>query len=152
MELARRFPEMVGLGFAGYVSQSRLDDLQIEWRQAGWGQLEVRPHGLRDYYGPILYLEPRTVENVGAIGFDMYSEPTRHAALEAALKTGEESLSGPVHLIQDSGRLGTSLLLYLPVYLRCDRTPTAEARHAEMLSRVSVPCRLALEPAREPWR
>ena len=142
MELARRFPEMVGLGFAGYVSQSRLDDLQIEWRQAGWGQLEVRPRGVRSYYGPILYLEPRTVENVGAIGFDMFSEATRHAAMQAALETGEASLSGPVHLIQDSGSPGISLLLYLPVYRGGDRPTTVEARHAAMLGWVYVPFRL----------
>src|SRR3546814_18314032 len=72
----------------------------------------------------------------------MYSEPTRHAAMEAALKTGEASLSGPVHLIQDSGRPGTSLLLYLPVYRGGDRPATAEARHAAMLGWVYVPFRL----------
>lgn len=142
MELTRRFPEMVGLGFAGYVSQSRLDDLQVEWREAGWGQLEVRPRGLRDFYGPILYLEPRTAENVAAIGFDMYSESTRHAAMKAALETGDASLSGPVHLIQNDARQGTSLLLYLPVYRGGDRPETMEARRGAMLGWVYVPFRL----------
>src|SRR3546814_18803895 len=72
----------------------------------------------------------------------MYAEPTRHAAMEASLKTGEASLSGPVHLIQDSGRPGTSLLLYLPVYRGGDRPATAEARHAAMLGWVYAPFRL----------
>src|SRR3546814_13493137 len=72
----------------------------------------------------------------------MYAEPTRHAAMEASLNTGEASLSGPVHLIQDSGRPGTSLLLYLSVYRGGDRPATAEARHAAMLGWVYVPFRL----------
>ena len=141
MELSRRFPGMVGLGFAGYVSQGRLDDLQVEWRQAGWGLLDVRPDGDRDHYGPILYLEPRSRENLSAIGFDMYSETVRHAAMQAALDSGRASLSGPVHLIQDGAEQATSLLLYLPVYRGGDRPETREARREAMLGWVYVPFR-----------
>ncbi len=142
MELARRFPEMVGLGFAGYVSQSRLGNLQVEWGEAGWGELEVRPNGLRDHYGPILYLEPKSPENRAAIGYDMYSEPTRHAGMEAALKTGDASLSGPVHQVQDGAMQATSLLLYLAVYRGGQRPATPQARHEAMLGWVYVPFRL----------
>src|SRR5690606_14098727 len=42
MELSRRFPGMVGLGFAGYLRGSRVGDLQEEWSNAGWGTLNVR--------------------------------------------------------------------------------------------------------------
>ncbi|HEY0662588.1 MAG TPA: CHASE domain-containing protein [Lysobacter sp.] len=137
MNIRERFPGMLGLGFAGYVSGSRLDDLQIEWRDAGYGQLDVWPHGIRRYYGPILYLEPRTQENVAAIGFDMYSEPTRHAAMQAALETGAARLSGPVRLIQTPS--STGLLLYLPVYRGGDRPQTAAARAESMQGWVYVP-------------
>ena len=142
MELARRFPGMVGLGFAGYVSQGRLDELQVEWNQAGWGRLHVRPEGLRQFYGPILYLEPRTPENLAAIGFDMFSEPTRHAAMQQALENGHASLSGPVHLIQDGTVDGTGLLLYLPVYRGGDRPESPMVRQDSMLGWVYVPFRL----------
>ena len=141
MELSRRFPAMVGLGFAGYVSQGRLENLQVEWRQAGWGLLDVRPDGDREYYGPILYLEPKTRENLSAIGFDMYSEPVRHAAMQAALEGGHASLSGPVHLIQQGAEQATSLLLYLPVYRGGERPATMEARREAMLGWVYVPFR-----------
>ena len=100
--------------------------------------------GIAGNYGPILYLEPKTPGNVAAIGFDMFSEATRHAAMQAALETGEASLSGPVHLIQDSGSPGISLLLYLPVYRGGDRPTTVEARHAAMLGWVYVPFRMRI--------
>ena len=136
MNLRARFPAVSGLGFAGYVSNSRLDDLQIEWRDAGWGQLNVRPHGVRDYYGPILYLEPRTPENVAAIGFDMLSEPTRNAAMQTALDTGTAQLSGRV---QEPYRGVSGLILYMPVYRDGDRPLTRASRTQSMQGWVWVP-------------
>lgn len=142
MELSRRFPGMVGLGFAGYLRGSRVGDLQEEWSNAGWGTLDVRPEGERENYGPILYLEPRTAENVAAIGFDMFSEPTRREAMLRAMETGEPALSGPVNLVQDPLAQSTGLLLYLPVYRGDIRPVTPQARREAMLGWVYMPFKL----------
>ena len=142
MNLRNRFPAMVGLGFAGYVRGSRLDDLQLEWREAGYGLLQVQPHGQRDSYGPILYLEPKTPANLAAIGYDMYAEPVRQAAMQAARDTGEARLSGIVHLIQDGADTSNGLLLYLPVYRSGDRPLTVAARRQSLQGWVYVPFRM----------
>ena len=142
MDIRDRFTAMVGLGFAGYVRQARLEDLQLEWRDAGWGLLEVRPRGLRRHYGPILYLEPKTPENVRAIGYDMFSEPTRREAMQRALETGLPALSGPLHLIQDAPREETGLALYMPVYRGGGRPRTQAGRREGMLGWVYVPFRV----------
>ena len=141
MELARRFPGIAGLGFAGYLRQERLDELQDQWRQAGWGELEVRPRGDRHVYGPVLYLEPDTPQNRGAIGYDMLSEPVRREAMQRAMETGEPTLTGAVHLVVDAPGAGTGLMLYLPVY----REAAGEAgapRRDSMLGWVYVPFRM----------
>ena len=142
MELQRRFPGMVGLGYAGLVPNSRLGDLQLEWRESGFGMLEVRPRGIRPDYGPILYLEPKTPANAAAVGFDMYSEPLRHAAMERSMETGEPVLSAPLHLIQDGPIQTTGLLLYLPVYKPGVRPATRSARRQAMQGWVYVPIRV----------
>ncbi|MDQ3269850.1 MAG: CHASE domain-containing protein [Pseudomonadota bacterium] len=139
MDIRNRFSAMLGLGFAGYVRQSRLEDLQIEWREAGWGLLQVRPRGARRHYGPILYLEPRTPENMDAIGFDMYSEPTRREAMQRALVTGKPALSGPTQLIQDKALNRTGMLLYLPVYRGGGRPQLEAGRREGMLGWIYVP-------------
>lgn len=141
MDIRSRFSAMLGLGFAGYVRQARLNDLQVEWREAGWGLLEVRPSGTRRHYGPILYLEPRTPDNVEAIGYDMFSQPVRRQAMQRALETGEPSLSGPVQLIQDARLDKTGMLLYLPVYRGGGRPLRSAARREGMLGWVYVPFR-----------
>lgn len=134
MSLQPRFPAAGGLGFIGYVSSNRLDDLQIEWRESGYGQLNVRPHGMRPRYAPVLYLEPRTPENVAAIGLDLLSDPSSREALQAALDTGTAQLSGP-----SPGAFQQDLMLYVPVYRGGDHPHTPAARELSLQGWVYLP-------------
>lgn len=142
MDLDTRFPAMAGLGFAGYVDDGRIGTLQLEWRDAGNGRLEIYPRGARDVYGPVLYIEPRTPANVRAVGFDMFSEASRRAAMQAALDTGRARLTGPVRLVQDGAVKTTGLLLYLPVYRGGEAPADADARRMLMQGWVYVPFRM----------
>ena len=136
-----RFPAVVGLGFAGYVPNARLGGLQLEWRESGYGLLNIRPRGVRPAYGPVLYMEPRRPENVAAIGFDMYAEPARHAAMDAALESGRPRLSGPVQLVQDGPVHRVSQILYMPIYRAGDVPLTPGARRLSAQGWIFVPFR-----------
>jgi PAS domain S-box-containing protein len=142
LNIRQRFPSMVGLGFAIYVSPGQLVDLQRMMRAGGEGLFTVFPRGPRDHFGAIFYLEPQTPENAAAIGYDMYSEPIRHEAMEAALDTGEARLSGPVRLMREDGETGSVELLYLPVYRAGDRPATRAARRESMQGWVFAPFRM----------
>lgn len=141
MELPRRFPSIAGLGFTGYLRQSRLQDLQDEWQQAGWGDLRVRPQLGHERLAVVLYLEPKTPANLEVIGFDMYSEPVRRAAMVAAMESGEATLSGAVPLVQGEGANASNvgLLLYRPVYRGNEEPETLEARRDAILGWVYLP-------------
>lgn len=141
LNLGDRFPELVGLGFAMYVSPGQLADQQRLMRDSGDGLFEVRPHGVREHYGAILYLEPKTPENLVAIGYDMFAEPVRHAAMEAALDSGHARLSGLVHLVQDYGQPTPAILMYQPVYRASDYPVSIAARHESMQGWVYIPVR-----------
>ncbi len=141
MELHRRFPSVAGLGFTGYLRQSRLDELQDEWQQAGWGDLQVRPNLGHDRLAVVLYLEPKTPENLAVIGYDMFSDAVRREAMESAMASGEPTLSGPVPLVQGDGSHNSDvgLLLYRPVYRGPEAPVTAQARRESILGWVYVP-------------
>ena len=141
--LASRFPAMVGLGFAAYVSPGQLSDLQRSMREGGQGLFEVRPHGPREHYGTILFLEPKTSENLDAIGYDMYSEPVRHAAMEAALDSGQGRLSGVVNLRQDNFQPIPAMLLFQPVFRSGNRPLSIAGRREAMQGWVYIPFRVA---------
>jgi PAS domain S-box-containing protein len=134
LDLARRFPEMMGLGFADSLSPVELESLQREMRDAGQGFFEVRPHGVRERYGPILYLEPQTDGNRNAVGFDMFSEPARARAMAAARDTGDTRMTEGVRLVQDTSSPGApGILIYAPIYRSGARPASIDARRESFL-------------------
>ncbi len=156
--LQEQFPALVGLGFAAYIDQSQLMQLQLKIRESGGGLLDVHPRGVRDRYGPILYLEPRTPGNRSAIGYDMYSDPTRRDAMQAAMISGNVQLSAPVTLVQDNGAEGLGMLLYTPVY-KGAVIPTTPAQRREAMAGwvyspfyISQMLKAAIAPAKDSER
>ncbi|MCF7220293.1 CHASE domain-containing protein [Marilutibacter chinensis] len=139
MRLGGRFPSMSGLGYAAYVPHSRLPDLQLEWKDAGYGLLDVFPRGTRRFYGPVLYLEPRTPVNVAAVGYDMMSDAARHRAMSRAMESGTTQMSGPVHLLGDPEGSPPGLLLYVPIYRNGAILRTPAARRDAMRGWVYAP-------------
>jgi PAS domain S-box-containing protein len=142
LNLRSRYPELVGLGFANYATPLQLSDLQRLMRDSGEGLFNVWPHGVRERYGAVLYLDPKTRENLSAIGYDMFSEPVRHAAMEAARDAGTPRLSGQVQLLQDDGKPVSALLLFLPVYRSGDHPDSIAARRESMQGWVYSPFRM----------
>lgn len=135
-----QFPGLMGLGYAPHLRSDGLQMLQLELRAAGSGLFSLRPTGIREFYGPILYLEPKTLPNREAIGFDMFAEPGRHAAMAAARDSGQLRVTAPVELLQLAGqpkRVG--MLMYAPIYADGVTPTTTAARRASMLGWIYVP-------------
>ena len=141
-EIEQQFPSLVGLGFAAYLNRMQLQDLQLAVRDSGRGFFTVHPPGVRERYGPVTYLEPRTPENIAAIGYDMYAEPVRRAAMDAARDEGEARLTGVVKLVQDAGSARPGLLMYSPVYRNAVVPATKRARRDALQGWVYVPFRV----------
>ena len=133
MNLRARFPAVEGLGFVGYVSSNGLDDLQIEWRDSGYGQLNIQPHGMRPRYAPMLYLEPRSAGNIAAIGLDLMTDPIAQQSLQAALDSGAPQLGGPIQ-----SRDGV-FMMFVPVYLNGERPQSPAAREQRLQGWVVLP-------------
>lgn len=130
LDIATRYPDMIGLGYAPRLNRMELQELQIELRDAGKGFYVLRPAGVRAEYGPILYLEPGSPDNRAAIGHDMFAEPVRQAAMVAARDDGQTRISGRVQL-RDAGRPVPGLVMYAPVY-RMVAPATVLARRAAL--------------------
>lgn len=82
-------------------------------RESGEGAM-LRIAGEREEYVPVLFIEPQS-SNLGALGFDLASDPSRRASLEQARDSGLPVATAPIRLAQDSGNTAGVLVL-LPVY------------------------------------
>jgi len=129
-DLDAEFPGARGFGFIRRVSpldeveflqQARKDD------KADFTIRQLSPHEGERYV--IQYIEPEAL-NLAAIGLDIASENTRREAAFNALKTGAVQLSGPITLVQATGKPLQSFLILLPVY-RGNATPATEAERLE---------------------
>lgn len=154
LRLQATFPSLIGVGYASAVDEQGLVRLQESWRADGRGLLELRPRGRRDFYGPVLYLEPHTDLNRNAIGFDLYSEAVRQQAMRMAMDSGQSQLTGRITLGRDAGRPEPALLLFAPVYGQSLDVDSPATRRSAIRGWVFSPFRMdqmlhsALSPAR----
>ncbi len=144
LDMETRFPSLVALGYSVYLTPGQLTAMQQMLRDSGQGRFVIYPKGVREHYGPALYLEPRTQGNVSALGYDMYSEPVRKRAMALARDTGAPQFTAPIIFIQDlgKGRNLTSLILYEPVYRRGDLPESLAAKRESMQGWVLVAFRV----------
>jgi hypothetical protein len=98
--------------------------------------------GSPDERHAIQYLEPMDARNRAALGYDMYSDPTRAPPWPGPGTPGEPALSGKVTLVQEiSGDEQAGFLLYVPVYGSGPPPATVEESGAELQGFVYSPFR-----------
>ena len=114
--LLQRYPGLQGLGLALKVTPNEVKD-QILINKKNFSNFKIWPKGSREFYFPIVYLEPEDPSNLKAIGFDMFSEPVREEAMKRAWETGQPSISSKIILVQeDENEQALGFNYYLPYY------------------------------------
>ncbi len=129
--LSDNYPGILGLGFAPRILPGNKQQHVQDIRADGWPSYAVNPPGNRGEYVSVIYLEPLSEANRRAIGYDMFSEPIRRAAMLQARDTGSPSITGRVTLVQGTPENPQpGLLMYLPVYV--PGAPAATQREREV--------------------
>lgn len=104
LQKTEQFSGVLGIGFARYVQAGPVQDGEISSElERNYGVTRKPwPETGENYRTPIVLLEPANERNSRALGFDMYSEPTRRAAILAALTERRLRASGSVQLVQEN--------------------------------------------------
>ena len=119
-----------GFGFIRRVPQSDVDSFTSMARQDGWPDFSIKmlKPNFNEHY-VIQYIEP-VDRNRQAVGLDIASEKNRREAATSSLYTGEVRLTGPITLVQASGKPQQSFLILMPIY-RGGGTPATQAERIE---------------------
>ena len=99
--IKENYPGLQGIGFAEAISPSEDEALGVILKSDYGKDVKVWPETDQTERAAITLLEPLTDRNHAAIGYDMYSEPVRRAAIQKAYETGDMVASGPVELVQE---------------------------------------------------
>ncbi|MTD33578.1 PAS domain-containing protein [Paludibacterium sp. dN 18-1] len=144
LKLEQNLPGVQGFGLALLVRSSQLNQHIATIRQEGIPDYTVRPAGKRDLYTPIVYLEPSNDRNLRALGYDVFSEPVRRAALVTARDTGQATLTGKLALVQENGKdVQAGVIMYVPIYRRGLPTDTVSQRQHALIGWTNSPYRMS---------
>ena len=142
--LTERFPGIQGVGFSKVIRDKTSLEAHIDQiRKEGFSEYTVWPEGDREEYHPVIYVEPFNEKNKLALGYDMYSEPIRHYAMDLARDTGLTAISGKVRLVQETEtNVQAGFLMYTPIYTKEKPIQTTEQRRAAFEGFVYAPFRM----------
>lgn len=131
--LLKEYAGIRGLGYSPRVDSAQAAAFEAAARADGLAGFEVHPPGPRPWMFSILYLEPLDERNRVALGYDMFSDPVRAAAMARARDTGAMAMSAPVTLKQETSAQKTpGFLIYKPVY-RPGPEPSNEGERRDRL-------------------
>lgn len=145
IELGKNYPGVLGIGFSIHFSAQQKDDVIAEMHRQHINDFHVWPvDPPRSEYNAILYLQPATDPNKGAIGFDMGTEEVRRQAMDAARDSGKPTASGRVRLVQerDIPVKQEGFLIYMPLYRRNAPVNTVDERRQALIGFVYSPYRV----------
>jgi PAS domain S-box-containing protein len=138
LQLQDHYPGIQALSWGRYLRAGELNAFVERVRTAGRSDFQAYPSGEREAYLVVEFINPLDWRNRRVLGFDMYSETTRRAAIAAARDSGEAALTGPLKLKQETEKdVQTGVLLYLPVFRLNAPLSTLEERREAMLGTVS---------------
>jgi PAS domain S-box-containing protein len=141
--IEKNLPGIQGVGYSIFIRQNQLQQHIENIQKEGFTGYSVNPTGERDWYAPVIYLEPFSGSNLRAFGFDAFSEPIRRKAMELSRDSDIAMLSGPVVLVQESQLdQQTGLVLYVPVYRKDMDINSVEQRRSAIQGWVYCPYRM----------
>jgi signal transduction histidine kinase len=113
LDIDKKYPGISGVGVIHKVMPNQLDSYLAEQRKMR-PSYKLHPQHNEDEYWPITYIEPFK-SNKKAVGLDMAHEKNRFTAAKKAQDTGLAQITGPIILVQDSGKTA-GFLFYAPYY------------------------------------
>jgi CHASE1-domain containing sensor protein/two-component sensor histidine kinase len=114
VDLVNELSGIQGVGFARMVAADDEKVIADEVMTRYGLATDVRPATDQPWRASIVLIEPPTDRNIAALGFDMYADETRRAAMDRAIASGQPQMSGPVRLAQEiTPEKQTGVLIYL---------------------------------------
>lgn len=142
LEPGKRYPGIQGLGLTQVIPKEKVPKIEEEMRRQGYDGFEIWPKDDRETYHAILFLEPLDQRNRAALGYDMFTEPTRRAAMQRACDTAEPSITSKVTLVQEiDPKRQAGFLIYMPLYQGGEVPAAVEARRAALVGYAYSPFR-----------
>ncbi len=134
----------VALAYHEWVKAKALPQHLAKMRKHGFTSYQIKPAGVRDFYAPMVFIEPFIDNNRDVLGFDPLTVPAERAAIERARDAEMVSISGKLTLTQDQDKALPSLgfVMYAPLYRVGSLHQTLADRRAHFLGWIDASFRM----------
>ncbi|WP_319530434.1 CHASE domain-containing protein [uncultured Cohaesibacter sp.] len=131
LEITKHYPGVQGIGFAKWEKTGDETPSLAALQQDYGPDIRIWPDTDQSMRTPIMLLEPQDARNHAALGYDMFSEPVRRAAITKAMSSDQIAATGPVMLVQEiTTNKQAGFLVYTALVGQVD---SSEISHAETL-------------------
>lgn len=113
LQIDLKYPGINGIGVIHRLTPELLPAF-LAYQRRTRPEYKIHPPHQEKEYLPIAYIEP-VAANAKAVGLDMAHETNRYTAAKKARDSGEARITGPIVLVQDSGKT-PGFLFYAPFY------------------------------------
>ncbi|MES2536108.1 MAG: CHASE domain-containing protein [Pseudomonadota bacterium] len=139
LALEHNFPGIERVGFSSAVEAEKKESHQRQMNADGLANYRIHPPGGGALHAPIIYLEPLTEGAARLLGWDMYTDPDRRAAMENARDFGGAAITGKLKM-QREGQPG--FVMYVAVYRHGTTPVTRDERRAAIAGWVFAPLQM----------
>ncbi|WP_237392283.1 CHASE domain-containing protein [Aurantiacibacter rhizosphaerae] len=107
-----------GIGWAKVVRPSEIEEYEALLAEEAPGEAQLFPpmDGSQPFAVPVTYLQPDTERNRRALGYDMYSDAQRRAAMTEAEATSRPTATNALVLQQEGQGEAPGFLIFMPVF------------------------------------
>jgi PAS domain S-box-containing protein len=142
LQLEQNFSGIRGMGFSPVVLPAQKDDFVDAVRKEGLPGYAILPEGMREFYTPIVFIEPFSESNIRSLGLDSYAYPERRAAMEQSRDSDKAVITGKLLLQETDGHIRSGFLMFLPVYKSGIPHDTVPRRRANLLGWIYASSRI----------
>ena len=139
-EIHKNYPGIKSVAISMLVSDQDKEGLTRQAKNEGIEAFNVWPEGKRKWYAPIWYIEPSSTNRlIKEIGYDLYSEPSRRAAMEKARDTGNSAMTDLVEMVLENGDTKRKeFLVFAPIYRDGEPRRTLKERRKNIIGWVHL--------------
>lgn len=107
-----------GIGWIAVTSKDDLARLMAQTRSSRPDFPAIRPPAshTKPLIAPVMMFSPHSAASQRSLGYDMYSDPVRAAAMDAAMRLRRPVTSGRIQVAQSSGGYAPGFIIFMPVF------------------------------------
>ena len=128
------FAGLQAIAYGPLLSAEQAQGHEVAERLAGQIGFTIHPPGPRELYAPVTYIAPETERTRLALGYDVYADPARRAAMLQARDSGRAAITARTTLMTEGeGPPQNAFLMFLPLYASGQPTDTIAQRREHLV-------------------